>query len=286
MKKLTGIIVILLLCLNASTQSFNGFTEDERTLYAMNKQVGQFIRRFNMEEDQFGKFLPVKDKRYHNNKLRKDLLSGMFDNQNPRTSGNLKKYFINDVTSSNNPVILSFTDDNWFAEVSTTFKCFGEGLPPGGVDQSIILFLKVEEHNSGTKWVLSNVYSRELNKLFPVLDTSLQNKIFLHPQSHELDFMNIKSAMEDPDKVDYYASTKFTPDYLTLFFYLIKTNQLKFVKVNSVKFHFLQIENWYFELSFFNRNDMNSGWLISNLAYLSENDKPELLKTYKRCIKE
>ena len=213
-------------------------------------------------------------------------MPGLFDSQNPRTTGALKEYFISDVTSEKNPVFLNFSDQNWFAEVSATFIRTGEGFPPQGVEQNLILFLTVEEDNSGYKWVLSNVYSSELNKLFPVIDTNLQKKTFLHPQSHELDFMNIHSALQNPEMIDYYASSNYKPDYLTLMFYLLKTNQLEFVKVNSVKFHFLQIENWYFELTFFNRNDMNSGWLISNLAYLSEDEKPQLLKTYKRCVQE
>lgn len=286
MNKLIVLITILLVTSNINSQSFNGFSKDEKTLYAMNKQVGQFIRRFNMEEDQFGKILPKNDSRYHNNMMRQKMLPVMFDNANPRTSGNLKKYFVNDVTSKADPVFIDFLDNNWFAEVSATFVQYGHNLPHEGVEQNIILFLKVEQDNSGSKWVLSNVYSSELNKLFPLLDTNIQRSTFLHPQSHELDFMNLNSAMKNPEEIDYYASTDYSPDYLTLMFYLMKINQLEMIKVNSVKFHFFQIKNWYFELSFMNRNDMNSGWLISNLAYIKEDEKPQLLKTYKRCVSE
>jgi len=270
------ISVFLIIVSFANAQNLNGFTEDETTLYAMNKQVGQFIHRFNMEEDNLGKLLPKIDNRYHNNELREKFLPGMFDKSNPRTSGNLKKYFIDDVTNKDQPVYLNFLDKDWYAEVSATFTV-------NGVDENLILFLTIEEENLGSKWVLSNVYYRNLYKLFPKKDTAYQREHFLHPQSHELDFMNLHKALENPQQIEYYASTNYQPDYLTLFIYLMKTGDLKFKQINSVKFHFFQIKNWYFELSYFNRNNTNSGWLISNLMYVKEEDKYELIKTYKLC---
>jgi len=259
-------------------QSFpgNGITEDETNLYAMNKQVGQFIRRFNMEEDQYGKVLKTTDPNYHNSALRKDFLPLMFDRQNPRTSGNLKKYFIDDVTNPDHPVFLQFLDTNWFAEVSTQFIY-------NGTTVNVVLFLTLEKEKLGSKWVLSNAWFNKLSALFPFTDSLLQQQYFLHPQSHELDFMNLHKALDDPAHIEYYASQKYHPDYLTLFFYLMKTNQLKFKEISSVKFHFLQIDHWYFELSYYNRDDANSGWLISNLIYADEKDKIELLKTFKIC---
>lgn len=272
---LISIFVVVVSVINA--QSFNGFTDDETILYAMNKQVGQFVHRFNMEEDNFSKLLPKNDNRFRNNELREKLLPGMFDKSNPRTSGNLKKYFINDVTNNDRPVYLNFLDNDWYAEVSVTFTA-------NGVDENLILFLTIEEENLGSKWVLSNVYYRDLHKFFPKVDTADQKKLFLHPQSHELDFMNLHKALENPGQIEYYASANYQPDYLTLFFYLMKIGQLKFKQIDSVKFHFFQIKNWYFELSYFNRNDTNSGWLISNLVYVKEEDKHELIRTYRLCV--
>ncbi len=256
--------------------SFNTMGDDETVLYRMNKQVGQFVKRFNLEEDPFGKTLPVTDKKYHNNKLRKKMLPGLFDEYNPRTSGELRKFFIDDVTSSKNPVFLNFHDKNWYAELSVTFLA-------GGDEVNIILYLTLEDENLGSKWVISNVYYSYFPSLFPKIDTNQSKNRFLHPQSHELDFMNLHKALEDPAHIEYYASGSYQPDFLTLFFYQMKTGQLKFKEINTVKFHFFQIPNWYFELSWFNRNENNSGWLISNLKYIDEKQKSELIKAYKLC---
>ncbi len=253
--------------------------KDEKILYMMNKQVNQFIKRFNMEEDQYGKPLPKTSKYYHNQKVRKKLLEQMFDIHNPRTNSSLKKYFIDDVTNPRHPVYLNFLDKNWFAEVSATFEKNGE-------DQYVIMYLTLEKAGLGSKWVISNVYYNYTSSFFPEPDTNIAKLYFLHPQSHELDFMNLHKALDNPAHIQYYASSNFEPDYLTLFFYLMKTGQLKFKEITNVKFHFFQIPDWYFELSYYNRSDTNSGWLISNLKYIKEKDKAGLLRFYRSCTED
>jgi hypothetical protein len=273
---ITVLLISAAITINGQSGSFNGFTEDETVLYTMNKQVGQFVKRFNMEEDQFGKVLSTSDKRYHNNKMRRKLLPGMFDKYNPRTSGKLKQYFINDVTNDDSSRFLKFSDKNWYAEVSTTFLA-------DGAEVNIILYLTLEKENLGSKWIISNVWYSYFPSLFPTIDSATQAKYFLHPMSHELDFMNLHKALDNPDHIQYYASKNYRPDYLTLFVYQTKTGQLKFKQINSVKFHFFQIPGWYFELSYYNRNDTNSGWLISNLIYVNDKEKKELIKSYRLC---
>jgi hypothetical protein len=80
--------------------------------------------------------------------------------------------------------------------------------------------------------------------------------------------------------IEYYASKAFQPDYLSLFFYEVKKGTLKFKSVDNLKFHIFQINNWYFEVSWFNRSGKNTGWLISNLMYVTEKEKEHLLKFY------
>ena len=120
----------------------------------------------------------------------------------------------------------------------------------------------------------------DFNKLFPNGEIAEREKHFLHPMSHELDFMNIYKAFQNPEVIEYYASKEFQPDYLTLFFYEIKQGKLVFQHVDSVKFHVFQIKDWYFEVSWFNRSGMNSGWLMSNVIYMPEKEKTNLIKFY------
>ena len=47
-------VMLFFLAMPVTAQSIGDFQMDETNLYAMTKQMGQFIRRFNYEEDQFG----------------------------------------------------------------------------------------------------------------------------------------------------------------------------------------------------------------------------------------
>lgn len=267
-------VFLLALCLKVDAQvmgSLGDVQMDEREFYTMTKQMGQFIHRFNYEEDPTGKRLYASDKDYRNAAKRKDALPLLFDLDNPRTSGNLRNFFVEDLLK--NHQFLEFLGGNWFSEVSAKFKWKGQ-------DVDISLIMTLEKDGLGSKWVISNVFFSEFQKYFPQGELADREKHFLHPMSHELDFMNIYKIFNDPQIVEYYASTDYQPDYLTLFFYEIKQGTLKFNHVESVKFHVFQIQNWYFEVSWFNRSGYNSGWLISNLIYLKEEEKEALLKLY------
>ena len=253
-------------------QTIGDFKMDETELYAMTKQMCQFMRRFNYEEDQFGYQLNPKDPKYRNNEMRRQSLPILFDQEKYGTQTELQRYFIEDVTKGDS-TYMTFLGGRWYSEVSTTFKYNGK-------DVNVMLFLAVEKEGLGSKWVLTNVYFSEFNKLFPTGEMTEKEKHFLHPMSHELDFMNIYKAFQNPEIIEYYASKEFQPDYLTLFFYEIKQGKLVFQHVDSVKFHVLQIKDWYFEVSWFNRSGLNSGWLMSNVIYMPEKEKTNLIKFY------
>ena len=266
------LVTILLWVCNGIAQTIGDFKMDETELYAMTKQMGQFMRRFNYEEDQFGNQLNPKDPKYHNNEMRRKSLPILFDQEKYGNQTELQRYFIEDVTKGDS-TFMTFLGGRWYSEVSCTFRYNGR-------DVNVILFLAVEKEGLGSKWVLTNVYFSEFNKLFPNGEMAEREKHFLHPMSHELDFMNIYKAFQDPDVIEYYASKEFQPDYLTLFFYEIKKGKLVFQHVDSVKFHVLQIKDWYFEVSWFNRSGLNSGWLMSNVIYMPEKEKINLIKFY------
>lgn len=253
-------------------QTIGDFKMDETELYAMTKQMGQFMRRFNYEEDQFGNQLNPKDPRYRNNEMRRQSLPILFDQEKYGTQTELQKYFIEDVTKDDS-TYMTFLGGHWYSEVSATFKYKGKPV-------NVILFLAVEKEGLGSKWVLTNVYFSEFNKMFPTGEMAEKEKYFLHPMSHELDFMNIYKAFNNAEVIEYYASKEYQPDYLTLFFYEIKQGNLVFQHVDGVKFHVLQIKDWYFEVSWFNRSGLNSGWLMSNVIYMPEKEKVNLIKFY------
>lgn len=193
----------------------------------------------------------------------------LFDRSNYELADKTKTEFINDVTDKKDPQYLEFLGGKWFAEVKATFYYHGK-------EQNVVLFLALEEENGGSKWVFTNVYFEPYTRLFYNDSTGFGK--FLHPMSHELDFSNLIKVFKEKDKVEYYFEEEFKPDFTTIFLYEVKKGDMKFKTINEVRFHFFQIDDWYFELSEYNRNDGNSGWLISWLTKVPEDQKNMLLK--------
>ena len=242
---------------------------DEKVFYAATKQVNQFLRRFNGEEDLQGKRYYQQDSNYRNPELRSKYIKILFDNKQEGMSITSKKKFLAEVNNTQNPQYLNLHGGSWFAEVSTTFSYMGR-------DEKLKLFLRLQDEPIGSKWVIFKAYFDPLTEYFEV-DTADKKK-FIHPMSHELDFMNLRKIFEDSDIAVAYTNRDFQPDYLTMILYEIKRSKLKFKTVNQVKFHFFQLDNWYFELSEFNRKGLNSGWLISNLINTDSTQKDLLRK--------
>jgi hypothetical protein len=275
MKRLVYVLtyfIVMSFPLIGMAQSVGNFVDDESDLYASTKQVNQFFRRFNGEEDIKGERLYPEDKDYRNPELRKKYMGNLFNNDNGLISPSLKTEFINYLLDKNHPVYLDFGGGDWFAEVTTTFTYMG-------TDQNLTIFLRLEKDTVGSKWVINQVYFEPFEKIFANQD-SLRNagQKFLHPMSHELDFMNLVRTFESKSSLEQYLAWKYHPDYLTLFVYEFKKGNFSFKSINKVKFHFFQLDGWYFELSDFNRKGYNTGWLISSLTKVTEDQKELLLK--------
>lgn len=267
-------ITLSFLVFQIQAQSTLGnLNDDESHLYAQTKQVNQFFRRFNNEEDLKGNRFYPGDSEYRNADNRQLYLNILFDKESAIMTKELKTEFIETVSDSESPVFLDFHGDQWFAELAVNFL-------DNESKESLMLFLQLEEEKLGYKWGITNVYYDQFLKYFYKGDPKTINKSFLHPMSHELDFMNIRKTFRDPKYVEYYAANNFKPDYRTLLFYEIKQGNMKFESVGQLKFHFFQVNGWYFEVSYFNRPGGNSGWLISKLYKLNEQEKNELIQFY------
>ena len=269
MNKINLIIIFIFSVIVSQTKAQNYNTDDVTQLYAATKQVNQFIRRFNGEEDLYGKRLYEKDRKYRTKALRKKYLSGLFDNQNYAINSSLKTEFTNDVTNTSSAKYFDFYGKDWFAEVNIKFLYKGR-------TEDVILYFRIEKETGGYKWSIINAYWHGYDKLF--YQKPEPEYKFIHPMSHELEFMNLRKAFKYFKKMEYYTEKSFSPDYLTLFLYELKGGKFKFQEVSGVKFHVFQIEDWYFEIKNFNRKGNNTGWLISNLVKIPEKEKKSLVE--------
>lgn len=269
----SAVFVLLLFCTISAPAQIGEFStvNDEESLesfYAETKQVNQFLRRFNAEENVRGVKLSTRDSLYHNPELRRKFIRMLFDRQNADISGLLKDAFINDVTQDGNPKYLDFHGGNWFGEVIVLFK-------RGQHEVYITLLMRLVKENLGSKWVIDDVRYNPYEGLYAADEES--GSRFLHPLSHELDFMNLDKVFRTEEHIGDYFRQDFEASKLSVFLYELRNGNLSFEYVTNVKFHFFQLDGWYFEISEFNRPGLNRGWLISNLIRLEEGQKESLI---------
>jgi len=266
--RLIPFITLLSVLLSSSLHAQIG-REDESQLYAQTKQINQFFRRFNGEESEKGERYYPKDKAYRSEKLRKQYLGILFDASNTGLKPDLKTQFAKDVLDKK--LLLSFHGGQWFSEVQATFTIQGK-------QHTVTLFMELEKDHEGSKWVISKAHSNYFENYFQRDTTKIGQ--FLHPLSHELAFMNLRKAFNVQDSVNQLAIKRFKPDHLSLLLYELKRGNIKFRHVEEVKFHFFQLPGWYFELSEFNREGYNRGWLISNLVKINNDSEKNLLQKH------
>ncbi len=263
---LINLLICLPFMLPAQIVQEDGSTRDESELYASTKQVNQFFRRFNGEEDRKGRRFYEGDKEFRDVSLRKNYITLLFDKENQNIPFEQKKSFINDVTDKRNPKFLDFHEEGWFAEVNAVFTRKGK-------EENILLFFIIQEEGKGYEWVLEQVSSSHYQQFFEKDES--EEKPFLHPMSHELDFMNLHKSLKQENAVDF-TGDDFKEDPLSIFLYEMASKQIQFKTVTSSKFHFFQCEGWYFQIAEYNRKGYNSGWLISDLTPIKKEDIPRL----------
>lgn len=267
MNKYFLVLIFLLTGPFLRAQVIGELLEDESVLYAETKQVNQFFRRFNSEEDGQGEKIYEGNPAYRNNHIRKQTIPLLFDLESSSIPKSVEKDFIKDVTDK--PVYLNFHGGDWMAEVVIEVNY-------NGMSKEAHLFLKLQEEAVGSKWVLSQVYFEPFAHLF-FKDPEGTDK-FLHPMSHELDFMNLAKVFRVESQVEYYTYQNFVPDFLSIFIYEMKMDHIQFEGVKKVNFHFFQVDGYYFKIEEFNRLSYNNGWLITKLEEIDLKAKNQLLK--------
>jgi hypothetical protein len=247
-------LLMFLCCLPFYTAEGQGFGIDpnrEIQLQASTKQVNQFFRRFNAEEGPDGQRWYPENPDYRSVAIRRKYIPLMVDKA-ARIPDSLVRSFTQDATNGGH--FLSLHGGDFLAEVHAVFAWEGK------LD-TLKLFLSLQEESVGSKWVIISAHGIS-NLAKGQKDTG---QVFLHPLSHEIEFMNLFRAFQDADNMHSYVKEDFEPDGLSVLWYEIQRKRVVFKSVIGVLFHCRQIEGWYFTLEQKLRPELNSGWLITHL---------------------
>ena len=246
----------------SSGQISNGST-DQKYVFEV-KQIEDFIDRINFSPQSY--FIKYYTSTYPNAKLnRTDLIKTLFyrEGMKKKALDTLKK-FLSFVTNTKQPSYLSFYGKNWYANLDCAFLL--KGKP---VNIKLVLEIQIDDSISkACRWVICGMKSERLT--FP---ETIDSTKFISPSSHGTDFLALDKILVDKKNLVSYFYSNFKPSNLTLFIDALQNESLKFIQVNSVSYYFFQIKDWALEVNYKYNKSNYSGWLISRLFELPEQDK-------------
>ncbi|MCW3126055.1 MAG: hypothetical protein JWO03_1713 [Bacteroidetes bacterium] len=255
MRSTTLILLLSTLAYGAHSQSFS-FMDDFLNKRAVQevKLLSEFADRFNMTDTVFLIDTTIKPSRYLN-------ILSLFNRANKKFHNDSSVIsFTNDILRDS--FLIDFTDSNWYAVAHAVFVY-------RGVKRNIPLTLKhVKNQGRGYSWV---IVGANIDALNVKLDRIESQKI--DPVDNELSFLSLSKGFNSKNGLLSYTSADFDIDYLSVFLFLAESGTINFTQIDSVSYHFLNTPNWIFKVEYFNRMDLNCGWLISEISPSTDTQK-------------
>ena len=267
MKK-TLLIVALLLAVNACTEAQVVVNSDyDKELFkARVKLVEGFMRRFNGTE-----ILHTIDTTQSGYK-QKNILS-LFDGMLFGTRGENDSLYTlaNDFAHD----VLKYTTKlhNLDTARCAVAPCHGK-LKGKPVD--FVLMLNTEKYDDDAyKWVIAKAQG----DIFKLTPSAVSNDILITPLAHETNFMELgRITTQKDDWILNYKQRQYDLDETAVFFSLVNAGLLDIEYVKSLQFVFMQLPGWMFTIMDFDRETMNSGWLITSFSKITDAEKKNILE--------
>ena len=249
---------------------------DKHFIYEV-KQIDEFFERFNDAPNSFLRTV-YRSRHIKFNISRQRLIRSLFNDENKSLDSVMIGQFITDVTRKKKPVYLNFYGGNWYAELRCKFRYNGSTIV-------IPLIMKIETApNKGSKWMIVAVGPSSLKSRAGVTElaqSKVKNKI-ISPTSQGTNFVSLKRAFDDKENLSgYFETSYFKRSHMPEFYNAVLNREIEFQDVVKIKYHFLLADKWIFTVENFNRESLNSGWLINDMHKVSslevENYRNKLL---------
>ncbi len=175
--------------------------------------------------------------------------------------------FKSNILSQQQP--LSYYDNNWYALVNCNVLYKGK---PQQIQ--LVMELVSYEPDMRSEWVFNNAYAPFLS-IEPECDDTTT---FISPVANNTNFVELQKAFNNRESITAYGYQNFEPDNLSILFHEIKSGDVVLQNVSTVQYVFAQLDNYIFTLSYFNRKASQSGWLVSQIKTVANEQKNTILK--------
>lgn len=257
------LILLSFVALGSYAQSFGNIQEDMFNYQV--KGIGEFMARFNSDEHiKFDMHLPDSL-----SQRKKDILS-VCNYEISRTIPDFENVINNFIKIIEEyDLKLQFSDSTWFAlgKFDVQYK-----------KNPIKLNLLLTPHEARPRrfcWALLDVGGKDINQL---ADTT--RWVGISPTDNELDFIELagKSKSQRGNFPGFRKPGK-DIDYLSAFVALVQSGVVTINHCNKITYYFLNVPNYIFTVENFIRESSNSGWLISSIIPVDDDQKQSYLKS-------
>lgn len=233
------------------------------------KQIDEFFERFNNDQHSLlASYVKLKYPEIEINRI--SMIKSLFNTRVGGSGPDLIQEFCTQVSDTSKPAYLDFYSGDWYAEAVCKFKLNGQ------VTEVLILLKIQQEENGGAKWMIARAFSKRLTSsdqaiVFPLKISCCK---FLNPMSHATNFISLSRAFTDKRNLSDYLDADFLryPSSKAFIGALLK-DQLEYLHVKEIRYHFLQIDGWIFTVNQYRRNSVHSGWLVSSLIKSTDKEK-------------
>lgn len=267
------LLIFIMSSAKASAQEFvNDAGEREKLFIAQVKQIEEFFERFNDDTASFIRSVY----KSHNKPFtieRPKLIASLFNYEGREWRKSQIDSFVRNAIPVTMPTYDNWYGDDWYAEVLCKFNYNNSEI-------NITLLLRLErDATNHAKWMIAGIKPNIIREALNPEQTIITRKIkkhFIHPASHGSNFIELMNAFNDKENLsDYFEKGFLQNDNGIRFYQALLNNRIAFQYVDIVKYHFLNVPGYIFQVEFFSRNTLNAGWLINKLILANDQAKDQ-----------
>ena len=249
MKIKTALIALFACSMQAIGQTHLPDMAFDREFTAQVKSIDEFMARFNGDEIKTGVM---------SDSLRRDNILSLFDFK-------MSHEGLNDDDFKQQLIDFTNTAINWEKRlllsskgVIAEAKCI---VHYAGKQHVVTLLMKRDSTAKGNnKWGIEGVCGLEKLKLYD------DKRVTISPVDHETHFISLQDFFQSNwTLVPSLRANDKEIDQMSFFFGLCVAKAIDFVRVDELKFHFMDMPSYIFVVEEIGRKGTNSGWLITKI---------------------